>query len=328
MFHMQLPSALFAFGVANVVQSGGEALDAWLPTWFPSVMASRYSLTKLDSNTRRIQNLSALLPQNSESGGGRSLSAIKIVAEKSGDVARAHGNLANGVIGLDPQLIAHQNENPKIYAAKHVLENCSQEKASFDQLLIAAPDTPQELTVYLQQHVTSTEIESWRKHLKFLTLDLNEDELRFVLEHERGHLTYQDRKNELMCSTALRFIAMGTAEVMSRICLPQISLAYYAAHLAGYLLSRCALATLVQHKHECRADLFAAKEQKQAAGGVRWCKRMLIIEWIGQQLATSTEGKRQWSWSLENVASHPSFEARLSVCVKQLSSSQEGVLQV
>ncbi len=330
---MGLSTACYISAAWNLLQSGCEALNAWVPGLSPGVLSSRVTLPNLDSNTRRIEKLASLihLPASEikEEFENKPLSkSVRVIAEDSGHMACAHGNLACGIIGLSPRLIGHQNEDVRFYRDKHIIQRCTDEKLRFDDLIEKSPDEADALIAFLAKKISPAEIEKFQQHLQFLEMDLNDSELSFIINHEMGHLTYQDPKQAFQLSSVVRFSGVFAAEWLASACVPQLSLAYYASQLAGYLLSRFAVASVVRHRQELRADEFAANDKQQAVGGVRLFKRLLILEWLGSKPnpagleEKSSEGQTPLMTKLrrfEAGLSHPATKARLAACAKHLS---------
>lgn len=322
----------------NMAQSALEAVDAWMPNMNPSLLYSKFTLPKLSSNKGKIKVLTDLMKQSislNENGGDIDLSKVKIVP-KNFDGLQSHfhsyGSLKNGRIAISQSLIFHQNENSNIYPDSSVTQNCVGVKKKFEKLLNEFPYAPNAISSYLEE-IPQSDLEDYLKHLEFLSLDLNFDELRFILSHEIGHIVKHDPKHMFTNSSIFRFSGMLIAELFAITYFPSQALPLYLSHLAFYLLSRLAVTGVIRRKQERQADKFAI-EQGNEEGGVRVFKRLLILDWLVKKRKVELSGKqgKAFSWvsplrvfsEIEKRFSHPSLMQRLKSCAECFQSKLIG----
>jgi len=283
------------FGTWNAWRSLGEAKEAFAPEWVPK-FEEPASLSWLDK--KRLLVIQSNYLKNE---------TFRLVSTNNKFLASAHGNSTNGIIGINKLLLRAQNPDPKYL--KYNKDTCVD--SFIDDWNVFEP-----FINYFASRARETGLE---KKVSLLSMGLNKEEMQFVIDHEKFHLTDNALVKVCRISGIIRLIGFCAAEYIGR-SLTSNPIVHLSMHTAFYSISCVAIASF-RRRHELKAD--SASFKKNPSGARRFFKRMLILQELDKTAGSVRMTNTFWvtikNWvnslsTLEERMAEPPLKERLKNC--------------
>jgi hypothetical protein len=259
-------------------------------------------------------------------------------------IIEAHGTSQKAILGIGLELLSQYQINKKIPQKEKIsfqeflkklkliplleveneVENMpsAQKRLALQDFLNQLPDNGDQIKEFIEALPAQAQ-----KGLFYLTkeyfLDLEEDELGFLIAHEiAGHIKNNDSTTFGASTTLLNIGAyMGAEYINSLWSFPGSS---YAWHGIFYGLSHLCVLSVTGKRHEKRADAQACAFG-HAEGGTRYFKRLLATNLLKKQHGAlhSFDSKGDYRFDYR----HDPIYKRLACCLKDCSEDQSPILE-
>lgn len=230
------------------------------------------------------------------------------------DTIQSHGNFNHAVLGIGQEFLAHYHLISANKEDKKLNENIKTLKRFLDYL----PNDVEEIKLEIQK-LKKHELENYQSLIKEHCFDLTDEEIQFVLAHEiAGHIS----SNEALWTGA--FSSLLSLNVWCTANLVNHYLPFFGSNFVWqsvfYGLSQVALQSVWVKRQEQKADIKALDCQENVEGGIKFFKRMLVIQLLNHPhecIKTTKENKSFFKIEGKSLlfSSYESAATRLLRCL-------------
>ena len=187
-------------------------------------------------------------------------------------IVENHGNSNQAVLGISLQLLAsYQPIDPPNQPLTAPITS----RNRFREFIQSLPDHPDELISTIKK-LPAKDLQDYLSLAKNYALDLNEEEMKFVLSHEiRGHIRSNDAAQTNSYSNLLGWGTFSIAELANAY-LP-FTYSKFVWHSIFYSIRWISLSKAINCKQEKLADIAALELPENIPGGIHYFKRLLAI---------------------------------------------------